>query len=308
MMRIGIFLGLRDILPSLGEHLRRVEVAEEDGFDSFWFPQLFGVDVLTVIAMAGARTQRIEIGTAVVPTFPRHPVALAQQALTAQAATGGRLTLGIGVSHKSTIEDWLGLSYDKPASHMREYLQVLRPLLNEEGVDFSGELFRVNAAIQVPDAFPCPVLVSALGPRMLDIAGELGDGAIVWLTGPKTIETHVAPRITAAASEAGRPGPRVCVGVAVAVTDDPAGARERARRLFRSYDILPSYRHMLEIEGVEGAADLAIIGNEAAVETQLRALASAGATDLLATVFPVDEGHVSTGRTRALLKSLIGRL
>ena len=307
-MRIGIFLGLRDILPSLGEHLRRVEVAEEDGFDSFWFPQLFGVDVLTAIAMAGARTQRIEIGTAVVPTFPRHPVTLAQQALTTQAATGGRLTLGIGVSQKSTIEDWLGLSYDKPASHMREYLQVLRPLLNEEGVDFSGERFRVNAALQVPDALPCPVLVSALGPRMLDIAGELGDGAIVWLTGPRTIETHVAPRITAAASRAGQPPPRVCVGVAVAVTDDKAAARERARRLFRAYDMLASYRRMLAVEGVQDPAELAIIGNESEVEEQLRSLANAGATDLLATVFPVDEGQVSTGRTRALLKSLIGRL
>ena len=197
------------------------------------------------------------------------------------------------MSQRSTIEDWLGLSYDKPASHMREYLEVLRPLLNEEGVDFSGELFRVNAALQVPDAFPCPVLVSALGPRMLDIAGELGDGAIVWMTGPRTIETHVAPRITAAASRAGQPPPRVCVGVAVAVTDDPAAARDRARRLFRAYDMLPSYRRMLEAEGVQDPADLAIVGNESEVEGQLRSLADAGATDLLATVFPVDEGQVS---------------
>ena len=307
-MGIGIFLGMRDILPRFSDHLQLVEQAEADGFDSFWFPQVFGADVLTVIALAGQRTTRIELGTAVVPTFPRHPVVLAQQALTAQAATGGRLTLGVGVSDKATIEGWLGLSYDRPASHMKEYLSVLRPLLNEEGVDFAGEEFKVNTALQVPDAIPCPVLVSALGPRMLAIAGELGDGVIVWMTGPKTIETHVVPRINAAAESAGRPRPRVCVGVAVAVTDNPAGARDRAARLFRSYDILPSYRRMLEIEGAQAPADLAIVGNEAAVERQLRLLADAGATDLLATIFPVDEAPVSIDRTQALLKSLIGTL
>jgi F420-dependent oxidoreductase-like protein len=307
-MRIGLFLGLRDILPRLSDHVEMVVEAEADGFDSFWLPQVFGADVLTVIAIAGERTKRIELGTAVVPTFPRHPVVLAQQALTAQAATGGRLTLGVGVSHKSTIEDWLGLSYDRPASHMKEYLSVLRPLLNEEGVNFVGNEFRVNAALQVPDAMTCPVLVSALGPRMLAIAGELGDGAIVWMTGPKTIETHVVPHLNNAADAAGRPRPRVCVGVAIAVTDNPDGARERAGRLFRSYDVLPSYRRMLEIEGAEGPPDMAIVGNEAAVEQQLRSLANSGATDLLAAIFPVDEGPASIDRTRALLLSLIGTL
>ena len=307
-MRIGLFLGLRDILPRLSDHLEMVEEAEADGFDSFWFPQVFGADVLTVIALAGERTTRIELGTAVVPTFPRHPVVLAQQALTVQAATGGRLTLGVGVSHKSTTEDWLGLSYDRPASHMKEYLSVLRPLLNEEGVNFAGKEFRVNTALQVPDAMPCRVLVSALGPRMLAIAGELGDGAIIWMTGPKTIETYVVPRVNAASDAAGRPVPRVCVGVAVAVTDNPEGARDRAGRLFRSYDVLPSYQRMLEIEGAEGPADMAIVGNEAMVEQQLRRLADAGATDLLATIFPVDEGSASIDRTRALLKSLVGMI
>ncbi len=307
-MRIGLFLGLSDILPSLSDYLRAVEEAEADGFDSFWFPQLFGADVLTVIALAGERTERIEMGTAVVPTFPRHPVILAQQALTTQAAAGGRLTLGVGVSHKSTIEDWFGLSYRRPASHMREYLSVLRPLLNEEGVDFNGEEFKVSAVLQMPDPMPCPVLISALGPRMLDIAGELGDGVIVWMTGPKTLETYVVPQICTAATATDKPRPRVCVGVAVAVTDNAAEARDRAGRLFRSYDMLPSYRRMLEIEGVQGPPDLAIVGNETQVEKQLRALANAGATDLLASMFPVHEGTASIARTRALLKSLIGTL
>ena len=307
-MRIGIMVGSMDIPPSLMGQVQWAEDAEQQGFDSFWLPQVFGADVLTVIALAGQRTNRIELGVAVVPTFPRHPVVLAQQALTAQTATGGRFTLGIGVSHQSTIEDWLGLSYDKPARHIREYLSVLRPLLNEEGVDFHGREFRVNGALQVPDAMPCPVLVAALGPVMLGIAGELADGTITWMAGVKTVETHIVPRIRAAASEAGRPEPRVCVGVPVAVTDNPDAARERAARLLHSYGLLPSYRRMLDMEGVQGPADVAVVGNEADVERQLRSFADAGATDILATVFPVDASPTSVERTNSLLQSLVGRI
>lgn len=297
-----------DIPPSLDQQIQRVEHAEQDGFDSFWFPQVFGADALSVIGLAGQRTDRIEIGTAVVPTFPRHPVVLAQQALTVQAATGGRLTLGIGLSHKSTIEDWLGLSYDHPVRHMREYLSVLRPLLNEEGVEFGGQEYRVNGALQVPDASPCPVLVAALGSRMLAVAGALADGTITWMTGNKTLETHIVPKLNASAAEAGRPPLRVCVGVPIAVTDDVAGARRRAARLFQSFNHLPSYRRMLDMEGAEGPEDVAVVGNEAEVEEQLRELADVGATDLLAMVFPVDEATRSVERTRSLLKSLVGRL
>ena len=307
-MRIGIMVGSMDIPPSLMGQVQWAEDAEQQGFDSFWLPQVFGADVLTVIALAGQRTNRIELGVAVVPTFPRHPVVLAQQALTAQTATGGRFTLGIGVSHQSTIEDWLGLSYDKPARHIREYLSVLRPLLNEEGVDFHGREFRVNGALQVPDAMPCPVLVAALGPVMLGIAGELADGTITWMAGVKTVESHIVPRIRAAAAGAGRPEPRVCVGVPVAVTDNAEGARERAARLLHSYGLLPSYRRMLDMEGVQGPADVAVVGNEADVEKQLRSFADAGATDILATVFPVDASPTSVERTNSLLQSLVGRI
>ena len=307
-MRIGIMVGSMDIPPSLMGQVQWAEDAEQQGFDSFWLPQVFGADVLTVIALAGQRTNRIELGVAVVPTFPRHPVVLAQQALTAQTATGGRFTLGIGVSHQSTIEDWLGLSYDKPARHIREYLSVLRPLLNEEGVDFHGREFRVNGALQVPDAMPCPVLVAALGPVMLGIAGELADGTITWMAGVKTVESHIVPRIRAAAAGAGRPEPRVCVGVPVAVTDNAEGARERAARLLHSYGLLPSYRRMLDMEGVQGPADVAVVGNEADVEQQLRSFADAGATDILATVFSVDASPTSVERTNSLLQSLVGRI
>lgn len=309
-MRIGLFVGALELMRDVAERLRRISDAERDGFDSYWLPQHFGADMLTIIAMAGMQTSRIELGTAVVPTFPRHPVALAQQALTAQVSVGGRLTLGIGVSHRSTIEDWLGLSYAHPARHMEEYLSVLRPLLHESGVDFHGKEFRVAGELQIPDAdmVTCPVVMAALGPRMLEIAGRMADGTVTWMTGPNTLREHVVPRISDAAESAGNPPPRICVGFPVAVTDHPERARARADRLFQHYAALPSYRAVLEREGVESPGEIAIVGDEAAVEDQLVRLADLGATDLLATIFPVDGSQTSASRTRTFLQSLVGRI
>ena len=309
-MRIGLFAGALELMRDVAERLRRISAAEADGFDSYWLPQHFGADMLTIIAMAGMQTSRIELGTAVIPTYPRHPVALTQQALTAQVAVGGRLTLGIGVSHRSTIEDWLGLSYDHPVRHIEEYLSVLRPLLHESGVDFQGSEFQVAGELQIPDAdmVVCPVLLAALGPRMLEIAGRLADGTVTWMTGPNTLRDHVIPRIRDAAEAAENPVPRVCVGFPVAVTEHTERARARADRLFQHYAVLPSYRAVLEREGVESPGEIAIVGDEYAVEDRLRALADIGATDLLATIFPVDGSQASVSRTRSFLQSMVGRL
>ena len=309
-MRIGLFVGALELMRDVAERLRRISAAEEDGFDSYWLPQQFGADMLTIIAMAGMQTSRIELGTAVIPTYPRHPVALAQQALTAQVAVGGRLTLGIGVSHRSTIEDWLGLSYSHPARHIEEYLSVLRPLLHESGVDFRGEEFQVAGELQIPDAdaVVVPVLMAALGPRMLEIAGRLADGTVTWMTGPNTLRDHVIPRLKDAAEAAENPAPRVCVGLPVAVTEHTERARARADRLFQHYAILPSYRAILEREGVESPGEIAIVGDESAVEDQLRILADIGATDLLATIFPVDGSQASVSRTRNFLQGMVGRI
>ena len=309
-MRIGLFVGALELMRDVAERLERISEAEQDGFDSYWLPQHFGADMLTVIAMAGMQTSRIELGTAVVPTYPRHPVALAQQALTAQVSAGGRLTLGIGVSHRSTIEGWLGMSYAHPARHIEEYLSVLRPLLQESGVDFQGRHFQVAGELQIPDAdmVTVPVLMAALGPRMLEIAGSLADGVVTWMTGPTTLRHHVIPRLTAAAAGSGNAPPRLCVGMPIAVTDNPARARARADRLFQHYAVLPSYRGMLEREGVDSPGGIAIVGDEASVEDQLRSLAELGATDLLATIFPVDGSHTSATRTRAFLQGMVGRI
>jgi len=305
-MRLAVsFGGTNDVHGQI----QAVVEAEQDGFDGTWSEQIFGPDVLTVIAMAGEKTSRIELGTAVVPTYPRHPVVMAQQALTAQAATGGRFSLGIGLSHKPVVEAMWGMSYERPAAHMREYLSVLRPLLKEGRVSFSGEFFRVNATVQVVAAEPPPVLIAALAPVMLRLAGEVADGTVTWMAGRKTLETHIVARINAAAEAAGRTEPRVVVGLPVAVTDDVGEARERAARSFQIYGSLPNYQRMLNIEGAAGPAEVAILGDEKEVEGQLRGIAAAGATDFLAGMFPVgDDASASLDRTRALLKTLVGKL
>lgn len=305
-MRVAIFAGGANDVEG---QVQSVVDAENDGFDGIWFGQVFGPDVMIVLALAGRRTNRIELGTSIVPTYPRHPHMLAQQALTVQAATGGRFNLGIGPSHAPVVQGMWGMSYDRPAVHMREYLSVLVPLLREGRVSFSGEMFKVNASVSIPVPKPPPVLISALAPVMLRMAGEMTEGTITWMVGRKTLESHIVPRLNKAAEAAGRPKPRVVVGLPVAVTDDAAGARERAARSFQVYGTLPNYVRMLNIEGVSGPAEVAIVGNEKEVEGQIRAIAAAGATDFLAAAFPVGEHNAaSLARTRALVKGLIGKV
>jgi F420-dependent oxidoreductase-like protein len=308
-MRIGLMLG--DILgPStVQDQIQQAVDAENDGFDTAWFGQLMGVDALTIVALAGPRTSRIELGTGVMPTFPRHPYVMAQQALTAQAATNNRSVLGLGVSHEIVISTMLGLSYAHPARHMREYLSVLRPLISNGRIGFQGETYRVNAGLNVPGAQPMPVMIAALAPQMLKIAGEMADGTVLWMSGLKTIETHVVPKITAAAKEAGRPAPRIAAGLPFCVTEDVAAGRETASKVFQMYGQLPNYRRMLDREGAAAPGDVAVVGDEAAVERQIRALASVGVTDLVAPIFPTGpDAAASVARTRALLKSLVGKV
>jgi len=300
-MRIGIFGGDSATGP-IDAVIDMARGAADDGFATFWLPQIFGFDALTALAVVGREVPGIELGTAVIPTYPRHPVMLAQQALTTQAITGGRLALGIGLSHQVVIEGMFGMSFDKPVRHMREYLEILVPLVRDGAVSFSGETLTGNAGIDVKGATPCPVLLAALGPKMLELAGRLGDGTLTWMTGPATIESHVVPVINDAAKAAGRPVPRVGVGLPVCVTDDEAAARERAARNFQIYGTLPSYRAMLDREGAEGPADVAFVGDEKAVGGMLEGLAGIGATDFIANVFGSSEERI---RTRAMLRDLL---
>ena len=281
-MRLGVNVSGDAGLDSLRDQLRKIEGL---GFHSAWMAQIFSVDALTALAVAGPAAPSLELGTAVVPTYPRHPTALAAQALTVQAATGNRLALGIGLSHKVVIENMFGFSYDRPAKHMQEYLAVLLPLLRDGKVQFSGEQYRVNAFVNVRDVEAPPVLLAALAPRMLELAGSLADGTATWMTGPSTIADHIVPSINAAAEKAGRTTPRVVMSLPVCVTNDPDAARQRAATDFAVYKDLPSYRAMLDKEGAEGPADVAIVGDEGTVVKEIDALASTGATDFVMSPF-----------------------
>ena len=299
-MRIGLSAG-----GTLDRMIGQVQEAEADGFDTVWFAGGVGVDPLTVIALAGRATKRIELGTSIIPTYPRHPVAMAQQAAGVHQAIGaeGRFTLGIGVSHRPPVEDMLGLAYDRPGKNMREYLSVLRPLLHDGKVAFDGEFFRVKAQM-APQ--PLPVLVAALAPVMLRAAGALGEGTITWMANARAVESHVAPILRQAAADAGRPQPRIVVGLPVAVCDDAEEGRAEAARQFAGYGQLPNYRRILDHGAADGPGDAAIVGDEAAVTAQLQAVVDAGGTDVWAAIFPVGpDRRASRDRTRALLQSLL---
>ena len=299
-MRIGIN-GTED-QNDLGKTIAAATRAEADGFDSFWVAQIFGIDALTALAVTGSSVPRIELGTAVVPTFPRHPMMLAQQSLTVQAATDGRLALGIGLSHRIVIEDMWGYSYDKPVRHLREYLDALLPLLRGEPVSVRGEDITCLGAIDVHDVEPPGVLVAALGPQLLKLAGARGCGTITWCTGERTLADHIIPNITAAAEAAGQPSPRVVAALPVAVTADVDGTRKLAEDAFVIYGGLPSYRAMLDREGADGPADVAIIGDESTVEASLRRLAESGVTDFSSVI--IGTSHEDRERTWNLLRDL----
>src|SRR3954454_15322759 len=229
-MRIGIFGGeTGQGAGGMDELVKAVKETADQGFASYWMPQIFGLDALTALAVVGREVPDIELGTSVIPTYPRHPMMLAGQALTTQNATDGRLALGIGLSHQIVVESMWGLSFDKPVRHMREYLSILRPLLNGEPVSFQGESFSTSGSLTLTNAHGAPpILVAALGTQMLNVTGRLADGTITWMTGPSTLAEHTVPTLRSAAAAAGRPDAvRVVAGLPAWVSGHPAAARRR---------------------------------------------------------------------------------
>jgi 5,10-methylenetetrahydromethanopterin reductase len=300
-MKIGIFGGDTGG-RTIDDVVTEARAAEADGFSSFALPQIFALDAMAVLTIVGREVPRIELSTGVVPTYSRHPMTMAQQALTVQAASGGRFVLGIGLSHQLVIEGMFGLSFDKPVRHMREYLSVLMPLINDGKVSFTGETISSEISLGIEPRIPCAVLVAALGEQMLRLAGTVTDGTVTWMTGPATLASHTVPTITAAAAEAGRPAPRVVTSLPICVTNDIDKARERAAKDFQVYGFLPSYRAMLDREGAGGPADVAMVGDETAVQKQVLALADAGVTEYVASIFGSRDERA---QTRALLKSML---
>jgi len=301
-MRIG--------LPGGGSSVDRIVQqavdAEADGFTSLWFASAVFGDPLVPMAIAGKATITIELGTSVLQTYTCHPVLQANRAAaTAAAMERPGFTLGIGPSHDLVIEGVYGLSYEGVGAHTEEYVNVLAPLLRGEGVNHSGTHFRVNVPAVNPLPQPVNLMLSALAPRLLRVAGESTAGTILWMANARSIDVHVAPKINAAASAAGRPTPRIVAGLPVAVHDDVDEAREKAAKDFANYGVLPNYRRILDIGGAAGPADAAIVGDEGSVTAQIQSLFDAGATDVWAAPFPVGEDRsASRHRTRALLKEL----
>jgi F420-dependent oxidoreductase-like protein len=317
-MRIGVMLG-----PERGRYGTKVERlqadarwAEEAGLASVWIPQIpDDFDALTAATIVGAETSRIEIGTAVVPIQPRHPIALAQQTLSVQAVCQGRLSLGLGVSHHWVIEEMLGLPYDKPVSTLRAHLDVLDQALAGPGpVDVENAVFRVHNPLDITDLTPTRVLLAALGPAMLRLAGERTDGTILWMADERAIGQHIAPAITTAAEGVGRPAPRIVAGIPVCLcaADEVDAAVTRTNRILSEAEVSPNYQKLLERGDARSVGDILAAGTEAMIEKRLQSFADAGVTDVSVRVVPVGEGRdelvASSKRTRQYLASLGGEL
>jgi len=314
-MRIGLMVG-----PERGRYPTKIERmvadatwAEEMGLATVWIPQIPDeFDALTAATLVGTRTSRIEIGTAVVPIQPRHPIALAQQVLSVQAACTGRLSLGLGVSHHWVIDEMLGLPYERPVPTMRAYLDVLDAALAGPGpVDVENDFFRVHNPLDITDVAPTPVLLAALGPLMLKLCGERADGTILWMADERAIGSHIAPTLHRAAEAASRPPPRIVAGLPVCLCADHEveAAVARTNRILSEAEVSPNYQKLLEHGDARTVGDILVAGSEEAIVARLRSFADAGVTDISVRVVPIGEGRdeliASSKRTRALLASLV---
>jgi F420-dependent oxidoreductase-like protein len=314
MARIGLMVG-----PERGRYATKVDRlcadarwADDAGLDTVWVPQIPDeFDALTAAVLIGTATSRIEIGTAVVPVQPRHPIALAQQVLSVQAACAGRLSLGLGVSHHWIIEDMLGLAYERPVETMRAYLDVLdQALAGPAQVDVENAFFRVHNPLDITDVAPTPVLLAALGPLMLRLAGERSDGTVLWMADERAIATHIVPTLTGAAASAGRRAPRVVAGIPVCLCaeSDVDIAVARANRVLSEAEMSPNYQRLLDHGDARAVGDIMAAGSESSIEKRVRAFVDAGVTDVSFRVVPIGAGReerlASAQRTRAFIASL----
>lgn len=302
-MKIGIFSSAAGAGGGVDAIVADAKASADAGFDSYWMSQIVGhADAMTIIGAMAERVPNIRFGTSVVPTYPRHPMVMAEQAMTTSMLTGGRFTLGIGLSHKPVVEGMWGYSFAKPIRHAREYLDALMPLVRGEAVSVAGETITARGKLEIKAEEP-PVLLAALGPQMLKLAGARCAGTITWMTGAKTLAKLTIPTINDAAAEAGRPTPEVAAGFPIWVTDDAAAARANAAKTFEIYGQLPSYRAMLDLEGIGGPEDLAITGDEAACAARVEELIAAGVTQFAASEFA--NNTEDRQRTRAFLTGLL---
>ncbi|TLH70464.1 LLM class F420-dependent oxidoreductase [Mycolicibacterium aubagnense] len=303
-MKISIFGSLSGFTSPVDDTVAYLAQLREEGFRRAWFAQMpYEPDLLTVLTVGLREVDGIEVGTGVLPIQNQHPMLLAQRALTISQMSGGRLLLGLGMTHQAVTEGMWGIPWDKPVRRLGEYLDGLLPLLNGEKADASGETVTTRGALIIPGAPTPPVYIAALGPKLLQIAGRRSSGTVTWMTGPKTLAGHVSPTLRQAAADAGRADAvRVVAAIPVSVTDDVDGARKQAAEQFAIYGHLPSYRAMLDREGYAGPEDVAIIGDEQTVRDRLAEIEAAGVDEYVGVTFdPSAEGRA---RTRAVLKNI----
>lgn len=283
--------------------IANLAMLRDEGFKRVWMSQLpYEPDLLMILAIALHEVDTIEVASGVVPIQNQHPMQMAQRALTLSLASGGRFTLGLGMTHQAVTEGMWGIPWDKPVRRLNEYLDGLLPLLAGERADAVGQTVTTRGALMVSGAPRPDVYIAALGPQMLKLAGRRTSGTCTWMTGPKTLADHVAPTLRQAAADAGREdGVRVAASLPVSVTDDVDGARKQAAEQFAIYGQLPSYRAMLDREGYAGPQDAAIIGDEDTVRGRLDELRAAGVDEYVAAAF--DRSPEGRARTRALLRT-----
>jgi F420-dependent oxidoreductase-like protein len=313
-MRLGVMIGAErgDMARKVSKLVSDIQWAESAGLDSAWMPQVPNdFDCLTMVALMAANTSRIELGTAVVPLQAQHPIALARQALSVHAMSGGRLALGVGPSHHWIVRDMLGLPYDKPAAYTRDYLQVLNTAIAGPGpVDVENDSFTVHNPTVLAADTPMPVLVSALGPVMLQIAGEQADGTSLWMADEKAIGEHIAPKINKAAAEAGRPAPRIVAGIPVTLcaNSEIEAAKDRANRILAEAETSPNYQKLLDRGEARSVGDLCAAGDEESILKRFKQFADAGVTDLSVRLLPIGESREelieSKNRTRDVIAEL----
>jgi 5,10-methylenetetrahydromethanopterin reductase len=313
-MRLGVMIGAErgDMARKVAKLISDIEWADSAGLATAWMPQVpDDFDLLTMVALMASHSTRIELGTAVVPLQAQHPIALARQALSVHAMSNGRLALGVGPSHHWIVRDMLGLPYDKPAAYTRDYLQVFNAAISGPGpVDVENDTFTVHNPTALGAATPMPVLVAALGPVMLQIAGEYADGTSLWMADEKAIGEHIAPKINKAAAEAGKPAPRIVAGIPVTLcaNSEIDGAKDRANRILAEAETSPNYQKLLDRGDARTVGDLCAAGDEESILKRFKAFADAGVTDLSVRLLPIgdtrDELIASKYRTREVIAEL----
>jgi len=302
-MTIGVALSVQHRIDPTVQLARE---AHEAGLRSAWFGQTFGYDSPSLAAIVGREVPGLHVGTAALPVFGRHPLLVASQARTAQAATGGRYHLGLALGTKLLTETGFGIPYERPIARLREFLTALRPLVETGSADFHGELLTATTPLPatVPGAEPpVPILVAAMAPQALRASGELADGILPLLAGPRALAEHIVPAVTAAAESAGRPAPRIVAFVPGVVTADVEAVRRTATETLAFYEQFPSYQRVIGLSGATRAADLAVIGDEETVAAEVRRYREAGATEVAFTATDLG-GEEDRRRTWKLLGEL----